>query len=396
MNTVVWYDSDETGAPTLNNVAGSAIGVLDACLVNGFNAKSVTSLVVASGVATATISAHGYGVGRMVDFAGATPSGLNGRKKVLSTTNNTVTFDATGITDQTATGTITAKRSPLGWAKTYSGTNKAAYSRTDPSATAMMLRVVDDGTSNYWARAVMYETMSDVDTGTGSTYTSYDGTGGHYIYKGVNDATAKKWILIGDGKTFYLFTEYHGVPFASTGALSIFSFGDFVSFRASDNYQCLLSAGYSTNQTYGSSLPYKVRMSYDSDANDGLVAARGAAGIGSYKKMGIMGPATFNNVYSTGVILGGADFPGYPSPISGGMVVEPRMLVWEKNSGEIPHIRGYLRGAAFPLHYVGNSLHKSLITGVSGFAGEYLAVAINTRDTAGYVGCLFFNLTGPW
>jgi hypothetical protein len=211
MNTVVWYDSDETGAPTLNNVAGSAIGVLDACLVNGFNAKSVTSLVVASGVATATISAHGYGVGRMVEFAGATPSGLNGRKKILSATNNTVTFDATGITDQTATGTITAKRSPLGWAKTYAGTNKAAYSRTDPAATAMMLRVVDDGTSNYWARAVMYETMSDVDTGTGSTYTSYDGTGGHYIYKGVNDATAKKWILIGDGKTLkHLSTYYIG------------------------------------------------------------------------------------------------------------------------------------------------------------------------------------------
>ena len=39
---VVWFDSSETGAPVLNNAAGRLIGVLDACLITGFNTKAVT------------------------------------------------------------------------------------------------------------------------------------------------------------------------------------------------------------------------------------------------------------------------------------------------------------------------------------------------------------------
>lgn len=34
--------STDTGAPTLNGTAGSLIALLDACLVNGYNSKTVT------------------------------------------------------------------------------------------------------------------------------------------------------------------------------------------------------------------------------------------------------------------------------------------------------------------------------------------------------------------
>ena len=47
--TVKHFDSTMTGAPTLANVAGNLLAVLDACLVDGFGLKTVDSLVVASG-----------------------------------------------------------------------------------------------------------------------------------------------------------------------------------------------------------------------------------------------------------------------------------------------------------------------------------------------------------
>jgi hypothetical protein len=136
--TVKHFDSTMTGAPTLANVAGNLLAVLDACLVDGFGLKTVDSLVVAGGIATATIATgHSARVNAVVLIAGATPSGLNGEKRVISTTTNTVVFDATGITDQTATGTITLKIAPAGWVKAFTGTNKTAYKSGNVAATAL-------------------------------------------------------------------------------------------------------------------------------------------------------------------------------------------------------------------------------------------------------------------
>jgi hypothetical protein len=112
------------GAPVLSGTAGALINVLDACLVDGFGVSAVASLVVAGEVATATMSGgHSGEVGSVMTVAGATPSGLNGEQKVLSVGggNTTLTFDATGIADQTATGSITIKMSGAGWGRRFQG-----------------------------------------------------------------------------------------------------------------------------------------------------------------------------------------------------------------------------------------------------------------------------------
>ena len=74
--------------------------------------RSVSSLVIAGAVAVATVpSGHPFRVGRGVQIEGATVSGgvINGSWEVTAVSATTVTFAATGITNQTATGTITAK-----------------------------------------------------------------------------------------------------------------------------------------------------------------------------------------------------------------------------------------------------------------------------------------------
>ena len=81
--TVKYFHSGMTGAPQISNNWGDLVTMLDACLVNGFNSKSVTSLTVTDGVATATASAHGYTSGKKVAMSGAATSALNGVKKSL-------------------------------------------------------------------------------------------------------------------------------------------------------------------------------------------------------------------------------------------------------------------------------------------------------------------------
>lgn len=245
--TVRTYLSTMSGAPTMSGEAGKLITLLDKCLVDGFGTVTLTSLVVASDVATATVSGgHGFSMmacgllGPVVRIAGATPGGLNGDWRILSVVSSTqFIFATSGISDQTATGTITAKIAPMDWVKLYSGTNKAVYQRPAGSgATAMLLRVDDTGTTS--ATAIMYETMTDVDTGSGLAPTS----GSVYARKSASaDATVRPWRLVSDPLLFYGFFDASSNSVGSGGL----AFGDIISYTPGDAYHAFLCGGQSNN-----------------------------------------------------------------------------------------------------------------------------------------------------
>lgn len=74
-----------SGAPTLNGVAGSLIAVLDACLVVGSGWLADPSVTVSGEIATATFSTgHSFEPDVIALVTGATPAGLNGEKRVLT------------------------------------------------------------------------------------------------------------------------------------------------------------------------------------------------------------------------------------------------------------------------------------------------------------------------
>lgn len=167
---VKYFDSKMVGTPVMSGTYGTLLAVLDACLVTGFNLKTVDSLVVAGGVATATVSTgHGMALYSVILIAGATPAELNGEKRVTWIDTNTLKFDATGIADTTATGTITMKMAPAGWEKPFSGTNKAVFRSPNVECPRHYFRFDDTATMTCKVRG--YETMTDVDTGTGYTQT---------------------------------------------------------------------------------------------------------------------------------------------------------------------------------------------------------------------------------
>ena len=117
------FDSTQAGAPVLSGTAGALATVLKACLVDGFGAGAVVSLVVTAGIAKATYSAsHPFRAGTVARIAGATPAGLNGDKLILTTTVNSVTYAAPDVADGAATGTITSRMAPAGWQELFAGT----------------------------------------------------------------------------------------------------------------------------------------------------------------------------------------------------------------------------------------------------------------------------------
>lgn len=385
MSTEVKYlHSSMTGAPTLSGQAGTLIAVLDACLVNGFGLGTVDSVVIAGGVATVTrASGHPFEVDSIALIAGGSVSGggsINGEKRVLSVTGVSYTFDATGISDQTATGTITHKTAPAGWQKEFNATNLAVYKSVDVASTQCRLRVDDTGTDN--ARIVAYKTMSDVNTGIDMFPTAADVSGGSWQAKSVGaDATTRPWIIVADGRAFYLAVQWHGTGYGMS------FYGDFVSNKSPDPYAFAVmnsNAAISADLSGGSAAD----VGYSNSANNlPAWAARSSTGFGVGKYLVRSAAMPLGNIgYFSGSTW--AKFIAYPNPADNGLYLTPMML-----SELTPNAyRGRLPGFHFAPQAIGASVFatREKVSNVAGLTGRTL-VAINNTS-----GPSFIDITGPW
>lgn len=365
--TVKVFRSTDTGAPSVSGTAGSLITLLDACLANGYNSVTLTSLAVSGNVATATKANHGFSavgtVGPVVRIAGATPSELNGDWRIVVVDADTFTFATSGISDQTATGTITAKRAPAGFSKVFSGTNKAAYRADDVNATRLYLRV-DDTTTTY-ATVKGYETMSDVDTGTGS----WPSTARYLPKSSAASSTARPWVLIADGRLFFLVINSDGGSYFDD-----LTFGDILSYKAGDAYHCWLCAGTVTGYGNGASSG-QLSLLNNSTGSD---IARSYTQTGS-SVSGLRHSHRISNLH-----LGEAG-NAYPSPVDNGFHAWP-VEIWEGSTAA----RGILPGVYNPIHNA-NPANGTIITDVPQLSGRSLLVStlVNQYRAA-------FDISGPW
>jgi hypothetical protein len=390
---VVWFDSSETGAPVLNNGAGAALGVIKACLISGFNTKTITSLVVAGGVATATCAAHGYSniYGKDLEIAGALPAALNGRKALTFTDTNTFKFDATGVADGTATGTITAKRAPAGWTEVFTGTNKSLFKSLDVTAPGQMLYLDDTKlapATNTDMRATMVESATDINTLTGLAPTATQLSGGQYWNKGSNDTTAKQWCLIATGKAFYFVTPNSAavlpVAVGAIASASLMGFGAFETLKAGDAYNTFICGA--PNSGSGNSILTAIGNPFNFSAGGvvSLVVSRPHTQIGS---------AVLANTVGIGSTISGSSGPTGASPIDNGVFIYPRMMIAESNPAAGNPARGFVPGmcqvlAQFPFQ------HYQIIDTVASLPGRKV-MAINHGNN-GSGGMLCVDLTGPW
>ena len=276
--SVKWVRSTMPGAPVLTRAAGSLIALLDALLVNGWGQQTATSVVVAGGVATATFPTdHAAALHSVVLVDGATPNGLNGEQKVTAVAPNVIKW-ATAEADGTATGVITVKMAPAGFAKPFTGTDLAVYQSASPDAHGQFLRIAD--TTAEYARAIGYENMTGISTGTGLFPSAAQLSGGYYWGKSADTSgtAATPYLFASDGRMFYLLPQ-SAVNSQGPTALAhqALVFGDMVPRNpAGDPFATLLAGGNSAWIYQGG------EYVWDYFVPDSLVAVpRGASGVGA-------------------------------------------------------------------------------------------------------------------
>lgn len=275
------YKSTDSGAPTLNGTVGSLTSVLDAVLVNG------------------------YGSG------GSAKAGA-------------------------------------GWTLEYTGTNKRAYRNNYSTGSGGYLRVDDAATSpgnarHAWLRA--YESMTDVDSGTGVTPTTTQLTSGVILPKSSTlDSTARAWMIIATEKWFYFFVNINSATsYSFTGVpYSPIFVGDFVSVKAGDNFNFMISGSLQTSYT-GSSGTSAVGALYsashlsEASANYGW-ALRSYSGVSGAVVCGAVKVSSTDGLYGyTGT---------YPNPVTNGLLISKIPI---KEVAAVS-FRGYFPNIYAPLH----------------------------------------------
>lgn len=364
-----WFSSTMGGAPVLTYAAGSFISVLDAALLNGFGSVTLDALVIANNVATLTKNTgHGFLDQQVIEIAGATPAALNGQWRFNRLSNTQGTFYTSGIANQTATGTITAKTPPLGWTKPFSdsGTSRAAFRNNPLTGTGSYLWISDPGSAVPRVRG--FAAMTSIDAGTDPFPTDAQSSGGAYFPKPLSALTVN-WIVVGDDKGFYYSLQF------SNGSLGVF-FGDALSAYPSDPWCCFISG---TNNNAGTQSVGYLSFTY---GNDGLTwMARnhqGASGSILCSKRGLFPNSGYNTQYN------------YPSPLNNGIIAQAPVYI-EQYQGDF---RGIMPGYVAFLNNCGSALAPGMVlSGVTGFPDPILCI----KESLGALNPYIFGVSlGPW
>lgn len=234
-----WFSFDNTNAPQLTNTWGCLVDLLDACLITGFGAQAVASIVISNGVGIATFnSSHNIKQFQVIEISGANETALNNQFKVIGLTPTTIEF-IVDLPDQMVTGTISCKIAPLGWTKTFEGEGKRIYQTKNVEINPYYLRVDNNRDPAYaatyakFARVGLLESCNGIDDVSGNQ-TPFDAsnpeknwtTSGSglsvisgwfkWIYAAENSSNSfgiesettangdRQWIVVGNSSSFYL------------------------------------------------------------------------------------------------------------------------------------------------------------------------------------------------
>lgn len=247
-----WMHSGQIGAPQMNGAEGSngqMLQVLDACLIDGFNPQTVTMATKTATTVTLTFGvAHGYELLQIIAVSGATDAALNGLRRITSKTTTTVTIDAIGVA--VTTGTIKTKVAPLGWESIFGSADplKRAYrsNNNQSSRSVLYLDMTIPSGSGYDpsnpAKRAMISICEDMTT-LGVQINSYtdvqnrydiNANGKLFWYQSrgqfksvpVSNSENQTWVVVGNGKIFYMFNEWGTTLPTPSPVRDFFAFGD--------------------------------------------------------------------------------------------------------------------------------------------------------------------------
>jgi hypothetical protein len=374
------------GAPSLGTAsAGDCITLLDACLVNGFNTVTLTSITRSSNTATATYTSHGYKQGQLVTISGANEADYNGVFRVLTVPDaNTFTFTVANTPATPATGTISCKTTPLGWTKEYSGTNLAAYRA--PAGNRRYLRVDDTPTNN--VIVLGYNTMTAISSGSDPfPNTTAVAANGYRVAK-PNDTNG--WIIVGDDRRFFMLSA------ASTTYWSLLVFGDMPSYKSGDTDNTIIHAAGQASDAAG--VPFYLTQVGNQSSTASHSATTGPVLYRDYTGLGTVGA-----LFSVHMLAGSSTsyypamsttsvFTAGPSTITGGYHFGFVEILERISSANQPRFR--LAGYIQVLNNIDHAtLNKTVLPNAGGFP---FVLVTSCTGLNGGSGCGFVFPLGDW
>lgn len=356
--------------------------------MNGFGLRAVSTLSASGGVATATTAiAHGYEVDAVIRISGASPAGFNGDFRITAVTDTSFTF-ATAQPNGSASGTIEARIAPLGWERPFSGTNIAVYRSADPESTRMFLRVEDTGVGGS-ARVRGFEDMTGPSTGVNGFPLDAQVSGGGFWGKANTTAPtlARRWMIIGDGKTFYYW--YSAITATSSNAASlgvISGFGDFASVSTTDVFNCFIAAERSDS-------PSATHSDRPLTSGGSNFAPRSHTGFAGSHVLTTRGFSPF----ATGQ-AGSQQSSAFPNPADNGLILVPTCFISDSNTVlRGAAVRGLLWSAQNLDSLTSIFFAQNKITGLGPLAGKkYVVARDGSAGGGGTSSSAFFDLLGPW
>lgn len=391
---VKWITHSMRGAPPISGTAGTFIAALDAFLNTGWGSANAISVTISGGVGTAVFPDGVFFEDHaVVLFGGATtPAALNGEARVLSHTNNSITFETDAPDGVATTGTaITCRYAPVGnWSKPFTGTNKAVFRSTDVQAHGHFMRVDDSGTTV--ARVGGYESMADVETGVGPFPTAAMMSGGGYVHKSaVASSAAVRYAMAADPRAILWAIEPGSHNSTTNRNSNVRGFGDPLAMApAGDVWSTFLSVNGSANNSQ-----------FQAGALSGGALSSANGLCCSPRAFTALGPAQLVNVapfMGSATSPSGADIYGGAAPSAvDGQIKLARVFLKEQTTGSPPRctVPGVL--------YVPQSGMASIVApgdilvGSGDWAGRrLLAVGTGDNGIGAATGIAFVDITGPW
>jgi len=382
------FSSTQRGAPVLSGTAGTLLGVLRACLVDGFGAVGATAASVSNGIATITLpQGSSFDVGAVVRISGATPAALNGDARVLTGSSTQITV-ATTAPDGPASGAIAVKMAPADWQERFAGTvnNVGVFAPTVLEATGMLLRVDDSGTTN--ARVRAWEQMSDAATGVGPIPADTQVSGGLWWPKSsVAGTAARAWWLIADARGMYLAVDSTGL-----GRSTLLYAGDIASYAPVNAWGFVLTGNQSDQANSSSTTPDGCcGVSYRNTTRAGAYLARMPSGAGGAVVCQRIG-AHHNGIADAWAGRESYSWGAYPNSPNNGLMTCALELY--ANGG----LHGALPGLLHPFQGCGGVFAGgTVIDGSDDYAGRrLLSIRVGLPSGSDIGGTVFLDATGPW
>lgn len=287
-----------------------------------------------------------------------------------------------------------------GWTRTFVGTSKAVFRNNPTTGVGGYLRIDDGATvagSNarfaYWH---LYETMTDVDTGTGVTPTSAQRTNGGILLKSKSlDAVARAWVCIATETFFYLFVDVGNTATGWTGVASFPAFfGDLVTRKPGDNYHFIgltpdVTAAYTGAATNYNGMLIGVAFAGTPGTSGYLL--RDQAQTTASKSCGV---ACLSDGDTTRVLGSGGT---YPDAVSGGLMIE-RIAIFEaarQIRGFLPNVYATPNGSPFS-DMESRTDFAAVPAGTTILAKRISQGAATPNASSTYHGMLLFDISNEW